>query len=178
MGNNILGWQVSRIYNSEHISPLSTIGSSTTGNHRTSSLMSLNPLPPAFLPHYQSSSDPPVSLCNSSTMGPPLAQLICGMPPQTIPSLAPSVNQHLTDGTLPLPLLKPTNQSKPDAAVHQSTPGSSALLSSSLQYQSNCLKAIHKTIQQFTQHLKEEHLDRQTLQLKILQLQNDFALLH
>ena len=44
-------------------------------------------------------------------------------------------------------------------------------------HQANCLQAIHKTIQQFTQHLKEEHLDRQTLQLIVLQLQNDFALL-
>ena len=69
------------------------------------------------------------------------------------------------------------NQSKPDAAVHQPTPGSSALLPSSLQHQAKCLEAIHKTIQQFNQHLKAEHLDRQTLQLIALQLQNDFALL-
>ena len=98
----------------------------------------------------------------------PLAQLICGMPPQTIPSHAPSINQHITDGTFFLRLLQPTN---PDAAAHQPTPGSSALLSSSLQHQANCLQAIHKTIQQFPQHLKEEHLDRQTLQLIVLQLQ-------
>ena len=34
-----------------------------------------------------------------------------------------------------------------------------------------------KTIQQFDQHLKAENLDRQTLQLIVLRLQNDFALL-
>ena len=139
--------------------------------------MSLNPLAPAFLPHFQSSSDPPIPLGNSTTMSLPLAQIFCGMPVQIIPSHAPSINQHITDGTLLLPLLQSTNQSKPDAAAHQSTSGSSALLSSPLQHQANCLQAIHKTIQQFNQHLKAEHLDRQTLQLIVLQLQNDFALL-
>ena len=61
-----------------------------------------------------------------------LAQLICGMLPQTIPSHAPSINQHITDGTFLLPLIQPTNQSKPDAAAYQPTPGSSPPLSSSL----------------------------------------------
>ena len=139
--------------------------------------MSLNPLAPALLPHYQSSSNPPTSLCNSTTMSLPLAQLICGMPPPTIPSHVPSINQHIADNTLLLPVLQPTNQSKPDAAVHQPTPGSSTPLPSSLQHQANWLQAIHKTIQQFNQHFKEEHLERQTLQLIVLQLQNDFALL-
>ena len=79
--------------------------------------------------------------------------------------------------TLHLPLLQPTNQSEPDAAVHQPTPGSSAFLPSSLQHQAKCLQTIHKTVQQFNQHLKAELLDRQKLQLIVLQLQNDFALL-
>ena len=176
-GEYYLGWQTSRIYNSRHLSPLSTIGSTTTGNHRTSSLMSLNPLAPAFLPSYQSSSNSPISLCNSTTMGLPWAQLICGMPPQTIPSLAPSNYQHIADTTLLLPHPQQTHQSTPDAASHQPTPGSLAPLPSSLQYQSNCLQAINKTIKQFSQDLKAEQLDRQTLQLIFLQLQNDFALL-
>ena len=99
------------------------------------------------------------------------------MPPQTIPFHAPSINQHISYGTFLLPLLQPKNQSKPDAAAHQPTPGPSALLSSHLQHQTSCLQTIHKTIQQFNQLLKAEHLDRQTLQLYLLQLQNDFALL-
>ena len=139
--------------------------------------MSLNPLAPAFLPHHQSSSDLPISLGHSTTMSLPLAQLISGMPPQTIPSLAPSINQQLTDSTFLLPLLQPTNQSTPDAAAHQPTPGSSTLLPSSLQHQANCLQAINNSIQQFNQHLKAEKLDRQILQLIVLQLQNDFAVL-
>ena len=139
--------------------------------------MSLNPFAPPFLPHYQFFSDPPIAQCNSTTISLPFAQLICGIPPQTIPSHAPSISQHITDDTFVLPPLQPTNQSKPDAAAHQPTPGSSAFLSSPLQHQVNCLQAIHKTIQQFNQHLKAEHLDRQTLQLIVLQLQNDFALL-
>ena len=110
-------------------------------------------------------------------MGLPLAQLICGMPPQTIPSLAPSINQHIAYTTLLLPLPQQTNQTTPDAAAHQPTPGSLAPLPSSLQHQSNCLQAINKSIEQFSQHLKAEKLDRQTLQLILLQLQNDFALL-
>ena len=61
--------------------------------------------------------------------------------------------------------------------VHHPTPGFSTPLSSPLQHQANCLQAIHKTIQQFSQHLKAEHLDRQILQLNVLQLQIDFALL-
>ena len=50
-------------------------------------------------------------------------------------------------------------------------------LSSPLQRQANCLHAIHKAIQQFNQHLKADQLDRKTLQLIALQLQDDFALL-
>ena len=129
MGNNLLGWQTSRLYDSEHISPFSTIGSATTGDHCTAPLMSLNRLAPAFLPPSQSSSDPLFGLCNSTAMSLPLAQLFCGMPPQIIPSHVPSINQHATDGTFLLPFLQPTNRSKPDAAAHQPTPGSSALLS-------------------------------------------------
>ena len=110
-------------------------------------------------------------------MGLRLAQLICGMPPQSTPSHAPSISQHITDCTFLLPPLQPTTQSKPDAAVHQPTPGSSAILPSPLQHQSNCLQAIDKTIKQFSQHLNAEQLDRQTLQLILLQFQNDFALL-
>ena len=141
-----------------------------------SPLKSLNPLAPAFLPHHQSSSDPPIPLGNSTTMSLPLAQLFCGMPPQIIPSHAPSLNQHITDGTL-LPLLQSTHQSKPVAVAHQPTSGSSACLSSPLQHRPNCRQALHITIQQFNQHLKAEHVDRQTLQLIVLHLQNDFALL-
>ena len=177
MGNNLLGWQKPRINYSKYLYPLSTFGSTTTGYHRTSPLMSLNPLAPAFLPHHQSSSNPSIPLGNSTTMSLPLVQLFCGMPPQIIPSHAPSINQHTTDGTLHLPLLQSTNQSRPDAAANQPTSASSALLSSPLQHQANCLQAIHKTIQQFNQHLKAEHLDRQTLQLIVLYLQNDFTLL-
>ena len=139
--------------------------------------MSLNPLAPVFLPGYQSPSNPPIPLCNSTTMGLPLAQLMCGMPPQTVPLLVPSTHQPLTDSTSLLPLLQPTNQFTPDAAAHKPTPGSFALLPSSLQHQANCLQAIQKTIQQFNQHLKAEHLDRQTLQLIVLQLQIDFTVL-
>ena len=164
---------VKNIQSKAPLSSLSTIGSTTTGNHRTSSLMSLNPLAPVFFSSYQSSSNPPVSLCNSTTMGLPVAQLICGMPPQ----LAPPINQYNSDNTLLLPLLQQTDQSNPDAAAHQPTPGSSASLPSSLQHQSNCLQAINKTLKQFNQHLKAEQLDRQTLQLILFQLQNDFALL-
>ena len=140
MGNNLLGWQTARIYYSKCISPLSTLGSNTTGNHRTSPLMSLNPLAPVLLPQYQSSSDPPTSLCNSTAMNLPLAQFFCGMPSQIAATHASCINQHITDGTLLLPLLQPTNQSKPDAAVHQPTPGSSALLPSS----SNTKKFVYR----------------------------------
>ena len=139
--------------------------------------MSLNPLAPAFLPQFQSSCDPAISLGNSSTMSFPLAQLFCGMPPQVIPPPAPSFDQHITDGTFLLPSLQLTSQSQPNAAVHQSTPEFSALLSSPLLHQANCLQAIHKTIQQLNQQLKAENLDRQALQLIALQLQNDFAFL-
>ena len=139
--------------------------------------MSFYPLVPAFLPHHQSSSDRPLSLCNSNTMNLPLAQLFCGMHPQIIPSQDSSINQHIADNTLLLRLLQQTNQSQPDAAAHQSTPGPSASLPSSLQHQSNCLQAITKTIKQFSQHLKVEQLDGQTLHLILLQLRNDFDLL-
>ena len=111
--------------------------------------MSLIPLTPAFLPHYQSSSEPPILLYNSTAMSLPLAQLLCGMPSQIIPSHAPSINQHITAGLLLLPLLQSTNQSEPAAAAPPPTPRSSTFLSSHLQHQANCLQAIHKTNLQF-----------------------------
>ena len=95
----------------------------------------------------------------------------------TPPSHVPFNNQHITDCTFLFPSLQPTNQFKPNAAAHQPNPESSTLLSSPLQHQANCLQSIHKTIQQFNQYLKAEHLDKQALQLIALQLQNDFALL-
>ena len=131
--------------------------------------MSLNPLAPAFLPQFQASCDPAISLGNSTTMSFPLTQLFCGMPAQITPSHVPFNNQHITDGTFLLPPLPPTNHSKPKTAVNQSTPEFSALLSSPQLHQANCLQAIHKTIQQFNQYLKAEHLDRQALQLIALQ---------
>ena len=139
--------------------------------------MSLNPLAPAFLPQFHSSYDPAISQGNSSTMSFPMAQLICGMPPQTIPPSAPSINQHIIDGTFLLPSFQLTSHPKPNAAINQSTPESSALLSSPQLHQTNCLQAIQKTIQQLNQQLKAENLDKQALQLIALQLQNDFALL-
>ena len=139
--------------------------------------MSLNPLAPAFLPSYQSFSNPPTSLCNSNTMNLPLAQLICGMPPPITPSHAPSINQHIADNTLLLPLLQPINQYTKEAAAHKPTPGSSTHPPSSLHHQMKCLQAINNSIQQFNQQLKAEKLDRQILQLVVLQLQNDFAVL-
>ena len=61
--------------------------------------------------------------------------------------------------------------------VQQQPPGPSSILSSPLQQQANSLEAIHKTKEQFNQHLKAEHLDQQKLQLIVLQLQNGFAVL-
>ena len=172
-----MGWQTSRVYNSKHLSPLSTIASTTTGNHRTSSLMSLNPLATAFLPSYQSSSNPPIALSNSTTMGLPLAQLFCGMPPQIFP-----LSLLLLTNTLLTPLPSSLFSSRPISLRQMQQLINPLLdllapLSSSLQHPWNCLQAINKTIKQFSQHLKAEQLDRQTLQLILLQLQNDFALL-
>ena len=129
--------------------------------------MSLNPLAPAFLPQIQSSCDPPIPLGNSDTMSFPLAQLICGIPSQITQFHAPSINinQHITDGTFLFPFLQSTKQSKPNAAAQQPNPESSALLSSPLQHQANCLQSIHKPIQQLNQQLKAENLNRQALEL-------------
>ena len=99
------------------------------------------------------------------------------MPPQIIPSHAPSINQPITDGIFILPFLQPTNYYKQDVIAHLPPSESSYLLSSPLQHQAVCLQATHKTIQQFNLHLKAKDLDQQTLQLIVLQLQNDFALL-
>ena len=140
-------------------------------------LMSLNPLAPAFLPHYQFPSDPPISLCNSTAMSLPLARIFCRLPPSITPSPAPPLRQPVPDGTFILPLIQPKNTSKQDAENLQPPPGSSSLLPSNLQLQAQCVQAIHKTIQKFHQKLKAEQLDRKTLQTIVLQLQNDFALI-
>ena len=137
--------------------------------------MSLNPLAPAFLPLSQSSSDLRHPFCNSTTMCLPLVHLFYEMPPELKPFHPPPINQSTANGTFIVSFMQPKNPSPQDGAAHKLTPGSSALLSSPLHYQTNCLKAIHKTIQQFNQHLKAEHLDRQELQLIVLQLQNDFV---
>ena len=96
---------------SKHFSPFSTIGSTSTGNHRVFPLMSLNPLAPDFLPHFQSSSDPPIWLRNSTKMSLPLAEVLCRMSPQIIPSHAPPIKQPITDGTFIFLLIRPKNPS-------------------------------------------------------------------
>ena len=106
-----------RIHNSKHISPFSTFGSYSTCDRCISPLMSLNPLAPAFLPQFQSSCDSAISLGNSTTRSFPLAQLFCGMPPQIIQPHAPSINQHITNGTFLLPSLQLTSQSMPNAQL-------------------------------------------------------------
>ena len=177
MGNNLLGQQTTRVHHSKHVPSFSTIGSTTTSNHCNSSLMSLNPLAPAFLPQHQSSSGPSVMLDHSYAMNFPLVPLPCGLPPQSIPLLTSSINQQPTDSTLLLPLLQSTNQSTADTIARKPISRSSTLLPSSLQNQTKCLQTINNSLQQFNQHLKEEKLDRQILQLLALQLQNDFAVL-
>ena len=107
----------------------------------------------------------------------PLAQIFCGMPPPIVPRHVPPITQPITDGTFILPPSQSMNLFEQDAEVYQPPPGSSSLLSSPVQHQVQCLQAVHKSIQQFNQHLKAQQLDRKTLQLFVLQLQNDFALL-
>ena len=176
---SFLGKLASRRYNSQHISTFSTIGSTTTSDRRTFSLMYLTPFAPAFLPHYQFPSVPPISLCKPTTMSLPLAQIFCGMPPSISPAHAPAITQPITDSLTPiiLPLIQSKNPSRQDAEIFQPPPGSSSLLPSSLQKQAQCVQAIHKTIQQFYQHLKADKLNRRTLRIIVLQLQNEFALL-
>ena len=138
--------------------------------------MSLNPPARAFLPHYQFPCDPHISLCNSTPMSLPLVQISWELPPSITSSPAPPLRQPITDGTFILPLIQPENPSKQAAGTLQPRPGTSSLLPSPLQHQAQCLQAIHKTIQQFRQHLKAEQLHRKALQTIVLQLQNDFAL--
>ena len=153
------------------------ISSTTTGDQRTFPLMSLNPLAPAFLPHYQFSSDQPISLCNSTAMCLPLAQLFCGMPPSITLSHAPPLRQRIAANTFILPLTQPQSPSKQDAEILQQSPGPSSFFPSPLQNQAQCLQAIHENIQQFHQHLKAEQLDRKAINVFVLQPQNDFAFL-
>ena len=159
------------------MSTVSTIGSTTTGNHRTFPVMSFNPLVPAFLPHYHFPSDPPISLCNPAAKNLPLAQVFCGMPPSITPFHAPPITQPVVDGAFILPPFRPKKPSKQDDEIVQPLPESSSLLLLSLQHQEQCLEVIHKTIQQIHQHLKAEPLNKRTLQMIFFQLQNDFAFL-
>ena len=99
------------------------------------------------------------------------------MPIAITPSFALPLRQPIADETFILPFIHPKNPSKEDAEAPQQPPGSFSLLPSPLQHQARCLQGIQKTIQQLHQHLKAEQLDRQSLQISVLQLQNDFALL-
>ena len=139
--------------------------------------MSLNPLAPDFHPNYQFPFNRPISLCNPTAMSLPLAQKFIGRPPPIKPSHILSLRQPITDDTFTLPFIQPQNPSKEDAEFLQPPHGSSSLLHSPLQHQVQCLQAFHTTIQQIHQHLKADQVDRKTLQLIILQLQNDFAIL-
>ena len=105
----------------------------------------------------------------------PLAQIFCGKPTSITPSHSPSIRQPITDGTFIFPLIQPKHPSEQDAETLQRPHGSSSALLFSLQHQAQILQAIHKTIQQFHQHLKGEQLDRRTIQIIVLQLQNEFA---
>ena len=75
------------------MSTFSTTGSSTTADHRTFPLLSLNPLAQAFLVSYQFPSNPLISLCNSTTMSLPFAQTFCGKPPSANSSHAPPITR-------------------------------------------------------------------------------------
>ena len=90
------------------------------------------------------------------------------MPPSITPSHAPSITQPITDGTFILDLVQPINLSKQHAETLQPSPGSSSFLPSPLQHPTECLQTVHKTIQQFHQHLKAEQLDRRTSQIIVL----------
>ena len=85
--------------------------------------MSLNPLAPVFLPHYQPSSDPLISQCSSATMSLPLAQLFCGMPPQIMLFDAPSINQlNITGGTFMLAFTQPKKKHLTGHSSSSTTP--------------------------------------------------------
>ena len=119
MGNNLPGSPASKIYDSKHISAFATINSITRGDHRTTSLMLLNSLAPAFLPHYQFPSDAQISVCNSTPMSLRLGQINCGMPPSIKPSDAPPLRQPFTDDIPILLLIQPKNPPKQDAETLQ-----------------------------------------------------------
>ena len=99
------------------------------------------------------------------------------MPPPIIPSHGPPITQPSIDGTFILPLIQPKNPTKHDAEASQPLPGSSSFLYSPLEHQAQRKQAIHKTIQQFNQHLRAEQLDRKTLHSIVVQFQNGFALM-
>ena len=138
--------------------------------------MSLKTPAPASLLHYQFPSDPPISLCNSTAMSLPLAQIYCGLPPSITPYPAPPLRQPITDATFILPLSSQrTHLSRMQKLFNHLL--DTSLLPSPLQHQAQCLQAIHKTIQQLHRQKKAEQLDRKTLRIIVLQFQNGFALL-
>ena len=131
----------------------------------------------SLLPSQSISLRPPFLLCNSTVVSLPLSQIFCGMPPSINQSHGPPITQPITDGTFIFPIIQSLNPSKQYAETVQLPPGSSSLSPSHLQHQTQCLLVFHKTIQQFHQHLKAKQLDRKTLQIFVLGLQNDFPLL-
>ena len=120
--------------------------------------MPLNRLAPTFSPHKQFPTDPPISLCNSTTMSLSFARKFCRMPLSIAPPQAPPITQPITDSTFVLPFIQHKNPSPQDAETLQPLPVSPFLWLSFLQHQEQCLQAIHKIIQQFHQHLKAEQL--------------------
>ena len=135
--------------------------------------MPLKALVPAFSPHNQLPSNPPITMRHPITMSLPLSQIFCGMHSPFLPPPTLHIHQPINDVT-DLPFTFPMNPSKQNPESVQPLSASSTFFPSPLHPQAKCLHAIQKTIRQLQQLFKVEQLDQKTLQIIALLFQNDF----
>ena len=122
--------------------------------------MPLTPLAPACFPLYQLPSNPPNSLCNSTTMLFLFARLIGGM----TSSFAPPPVVQVAPPIAILPLIPHNNLSSHDPESIHLLLGTSSPLPSSSHHQGQSKHAIHYIIKQLHHHMKTERPYWKTLQ--------------
>ena len=170
MGNFLLGEHPTRIYNRKQLPAISTNCRALTSNHSSSASMTLNPLVPTFPPQQRSTlysfsqlktlfamnfSKP----CDSPAIGAiaPTANFCSPQMEEQIHSLSAQLNQLQAYSESSFQQTTPVLQKFPLAHLKQ------------VQY----LHSVQLTVAQLHQDLEAEKLERQILQLLVLQLQKD-----
>ena len=172
MGNHILGWYPTRIYDSEQLFSISTNCCTTKSNHSSPALMTLDPFAPSFCPQQRpkpfsfSRKQPLVEMDYSGASDSPTK---AAMAPTSNPH-PPSIDEQIHSLSIQLNQL----QTYSESSVQQTTPLLQKFPLAHLK-QVQYLHSVQLTVAKLHQDLESEKLERQTLLLLVLQLQKDLT---